>query len=162
MGAWVVSGRYARFMVVLVFVLSIFSAAFLVFAVQPLTGRLVLPLLGGSPAVWNTCLVFFQTVLLAGYAYAHYSTRVLGVRRQAVVHAAVVLLPVLLLPIGLPVWAAWGGVGGSGVVGEVGGGGGGGGWRLLGGLVVAGGGPVVVISSVGLDAALVRFELSAW
>jgi len=138
-------------MVVLVFVVSIFSAAFLVFAVQPLTGRLVLPLLGGSPAVWNTCLVFFQTVLLAGYAYAHFSTRVLGVRHQAMIHAVVVLVPVLLLPIGLPLWAAWGGgVGGvDGGGGGVGGAEGGGVWWLLGVLVVAVGGPVLVISSAG-------------
>ena len=52
--------------------------AFLVFSIQPLFARMALPLLGGAPAVWNTAMVFFQSALLAGYAYAHCLSRCLG------------------------------------------------------------------------------------
>src|SRR5689334_16181616 len=61
--------------------------------------RLILPRLGGAPSVWNTCLVFFQMALLAGYLYADVSVRRLGVRRQAVVHLLVLLVPLAFLPI---------------------------------------------------------------
>jgi hypothetical protein len=71
------------------------------FLVEPMIARMVLPLLGGAPAVWNTCLVFFQIMLLAGYAYAHGATRLLGVRRHIAVHAILLALPLLVLPIGL-------------------------------------------------------------
>ncbi|HUI05942.1 MAG TPA: fused MFS/spermidine synthase [Verrucomicrobiae bacterium] len=80
---------------------TIFAGAALLFVVQPMVGRMVLPLLGGSPAVWNTTMVFYQSVLLAGYAYAHFATKWLGWRRQAAVHVAVLLLPLLALPIGI-------------------------------------------------------------
>src|SRR5881227_213175 len=60
-------------------------------------GKTLLPLLGGTPAVWNTCMVFFQALLLAGYAYAHATTSWLGVRRQALLHLGVLLLPFLTL-----------------------------------------------------------------
>jgi hypothetical protein len=60
-------------------------------------GKLLLPMLGGTPAVWNTCMVFFQALLLAGYAYAHATTAWLGVRRQALLHLGVLLLPFLTL-----------------------------------------------------------------
>jgi hypothetical protein len=81
---------------------TIFFGAMLLFMVQPMVGRMVLPLLGGSPGVWNTAMVFYQTTLLAGYAYAHFSTRWLGVRRQAALHAVLLLLPLLALPIAIP------------------------------------------------------------
>ncbi len=68
-------------------------------------GRMALPLLGGAPAVWNTTLVFYQAVLLAGYAYAHVATAWLGARRQAVVHLGLMLLPLLSLPIAIPTGA---------------------------------------------------------
>lgn len=68
------------------FAITLFVGAALLFLVQPLVGKLLLPLVGGSPGVWNTCMVFFQAVLLAGYLYAHRSTGQLGVRRQALVH----------------------------------------------------------------------------
>jgi len=64
--------------------------------------KLILPLFGSTPAVWNASMLFFQTTLLAGYLYAHASTRRLGVRRQAAVHLGVVLVPLLVLPIGVP------------------------------------------------------------
>lgn len=79
-------------------VTSVFSSACLMFLVQPMVARLLLPAFGGSPAVWSTALVFFQAVLLAGYAYAHFSVRRLGLRRQMALHVGVVLLPLLLLP----------------------------------------------------------------
>src|SRR6476620_1774707 len=62
--------------------------------VQPMVGKLVLPLLGGSPAVWNACMVFFQALLLLGYLYADRLTRVKDVRKQWVIHTAVLALPV--------------------------------------------------------------------
>jgi hypothetical protein len=65
---------------------ALFASAVLLFTVQPLVGKLLLPHLGGSPAVWNTCLVFFQTALLGGYLYAHATVRLLGPRRQAGLH----------------------------------------------------------------------------
>jgi hypothetical protein len=83
------------------FGLTIFLSAALLFIVQPMIAKMVLPLLGGSPAVWNTCMVFFQAALLGGYAYAHWSTRALGIRRQAMVHCIVVLAPLAMLPIAI-------------------------------------------------------------
>ena len=53
------------------FGVTMFVSATLLFLVQPMVGKMVLPLLGGTPAVWNTCMVFFQALLLAGYYYAH-------------------------------------------------------------------------------------------
>jgi SAM-dependent methyltransferase len=84
------------------YTLTIFVGAALLFLVQPMVGRMVLPLLGGSPAVWNTAMVFYQAVLLSGYAYAHFATRRLAPRRQVLVHFIVLLLPLLVLPIGIP------------------------------------------------------------
>lgn len=75
--------------------------AFLLFAVEPLVARLILPLLGGTPAVWNTCMVFFQAVLLAGYAAAHGLSRHLSPRTQAVVYPWLLLPAFLVLPVGL-------------------------------------------------------------
>lgn len=79
-----------------------FVSAALLFVVQPMVGRMVLPRGGGSPQVWNTSLVFFQVALLGGYLYAHYSVRWLGVRTQAAAHVLVLILPLLVLPISLP------------------------------------------------------------
>src|ERR671914_870463 len=80
------------------FAAAIFAGATLVFLVQPMAARMVLPLFGGSQSVWTTSMVFFQAVLLAGYAYAHLSARLLW--RAPVVQAIVLLLPLLTLPIG--------------------------------------------------------------
>jgi len=60
---------------------------------------MVLPLYGGTPAVWNTCMVFFQTMLLLGYAYAHLSVKWLGPRRQAMAHTLLLFVPLAALPI---------------------------------------------------------------
>jgi hypothetical protein len=73
--------------------------ALLIFWVQPMFAKMVLPLLGGSPSVWTTCMLFFQAALLAGYAYGHAGIRVLGMRRHALIHGVLVWLPLLLLPI---------------------------------------------------------------
>jgi hypothetical protein len=81
----------------LLFALTLFISATLLFLVQPMIGKMLLPMLGGTPAVWNTCMVFFQALLLAGYAYAHATTGVLGVRRQALLHLGVLLVPFLTL-----------------------------------------------------------------
>ena len=85
----------------LLFAFTLLVSAALLFLVEPMFARMVLPRLGGSPAVWNTCLVFYQAVLLAGYVYAHLTSRWLGPRRQAVLHMLVLLLPWLVLPIAI-------------------------------------------------------------
>ena len=81
------------------YALTIFTGAFLLFQVQPLIGKYILPWFGGGPGVWTTCLLFFQTLLLGGYAYAHFSSRHLTPRRQAMVHGGLLLLSLALLPI---------------------------------------------------------------
>lgn len=81
------------------FAATLFVSALLLFWVQPLAGKMVLPLLGGAPAVWNTCLLFFQAALLAGYGYAHASTRWLSTRAQVVLHVALLLAAALALPV---------------------------------------------------------------
>ena len=68
------------------------------FLLQPLLARILLPAFGGSPAVWNTSMVFFQVLLLSGYAYAHESVRRFGIARQMLLHAAIVLGSVAMLP----------------------------------------------------------------
>lgn len=82
-----------------VYVASVFTGAFLMFLVQPMVARMVLPFLGGTPAVWNTAMVFFQAALLAGYAYAHLLTRSLPFRVQVPVHLALMAAAAMVLPI---------------------------------------------------------------
>jgi len=86
---------------VLLYVVTLFVSAVLLFAIQPMVGKMVLPLLGGTPAVWNTCMVFFQLMLLAGYAYAHASAAWLGGRRQALLHIVLLISALSILPINL-------------------------------------------------------------
>ena len=81
------------------FGLTIFWGAFLLFLVQPLIARFILPWFGGGPAVWTACMLFFQVMLLAGYAYAHASITWLRLRQQIIVHLALLLLAMLCLPI---------------------------------------------------------------
>jgi len=78
---------------------TIFLSAFLLFLVQPIFAKLILPWFGGSSAVWTTCLVFFQTALLFGYLYAHLLTRRWNAHRQAWVHCALLATALLLLPV---------------------------------------------------------------
>lgn len=84
--------------------LVIFVSAALLFAIQPMFAKLILPLLGGSPAVWNTCVVFYEVVLVFGYFYAHAISR-LGIRTQLVIHLTLVVAALIVLPIRLP--AGW-------------------------------------------------------
>ena len=83
------------------FMLAIFVSAALLFFVQPMFAKMVLPRLGGTPAVWSVAMVFFQTVLLAGYAYAHFLTRNLEGRQAVMIHIAVMLVSILFLPLGI-------------------------------------------------------------
>jgi hypothetical protein len=85
--------------VLLLYSVTMFAGATLLFVVQPMVGKMILPLLGGTPAVWSTCMVFFQAALLGGYAYAHASTAWLGVRRQMLLHLALLALPLAVLPL---------------------------------------------------------------
>lgn len=86
----------------LLFLITITLGSGLLFLVQPLCARMVLPLLGGAPAVWTACMLFFQAGLLAGYAYAHLLPQWLGDGRMKMVHALLLLFCLLLLPIHLP------------------------------------------------------------
>jgi spermidine synthase len=78
----------------LLFAVTLFVSASLLFMVQPMVGKLVLPLLGGSPAVWNACMVFFQALLLLGYLYADRLTRQESPRKQWYIHMCVLALPI--------------------------------------------------------------------
>ena len=82
-----------------VFASTIFLSAFLLFLVQPIIAKQILPWFGGSPAVWNTCMVFFQMLLLAGYAYSDWSIRKLSPRAQAILHCVLLAASVMVLPI---------------------------------------------------------------
>ncbi|MCD4749777.1 MAG: fused MFS/spermidine synthase [Thermoanaerobaculales bacterium] len=81
------------------YTLTILLSAALLFTVQPFMAKLLLPRLGGSPSVWNTCMVFFQATLLAGYTYTYLLTRRLSLRVQITVHGVVCLLPLSVLPL---------------------------------------------------------------
>src|SRR5205814_8878685 len=77
---------------------TLFVSALLMFWVQPLIAKLMLPLPGGAPAVWNSAMMFFQLVLLAGYGYAHLLTRAVPPSRQAWIHGALLVAAVTALP----------------------------------------------------------------
>ncbi len=83
----------------LAFSVAVFLSAALLFVVEPMFGKMVLPLLGGSPAVWTTCMLFFQGALLLGYLYAHLGPRWLGLRRHTFIHIGLLALCVAVLPI---------------------------------------------------------------
>jgi hypothetical protein len=80
---------------------AILTGAALVFQVQPIAGKLLLPSFGGGASVWTTCMFFFQTMLLAGYGYAHALTRLQNPRRQAALHAILLVISLLFLPVGV-------------------------------------------------------------
>lgn len=86
-------------LLVMLFATTIFTSAFLLFQVQPLISKFILPWFGGSPAVWSTCMLFFQVTLFAGYVYAHLTTQHLSPRWQAGLHIALLLAAAILLPI---------------------------------------------------------------
>src|SRR5262245_13479348 len=81
------------------YAITIFLGAFLLFQVQPLIGKYILPWFGGGPGVWTTCMLFFQVLLLGGYAYAHLVTKYLKTRKQIVLHTILILAALVTLPI---------------------------------------------------------------
>src|SRR4028119_645784 len=83
----------------LLFAATLFTSASLLFWVQPMVAKMLLPLLGGTPAVWNTCMLFFQAMLLAGYAYALAVSKYLSLRRQVGAQLLLLLLTALTFPI---------------------------------------------------------------
>ncbi|HAF40557.1 MAG TPA: hypothetical protein DCG90_02105 [Sphingobium sp.] len=85
------------------YVVTICAGSFLLFLVQPMIARMALPRLGGAPSVWNSAMLVYQALLLAGYAYAHWLGR-FGVRRQAMIHLGLFLVCAIFLPIGLAAW----------------------------------------------------------
>src|SRR5260221_5636823 len=84
------------------FAITLFVSAFLLFLVQPIMGKMILPKLGGTPQVWNTCMVFFQTALLVGYGYTHTVSTFLKVRAQVILHCLVLFIPLIFLLPNLP------------------------------------------------------------
>ncbi len=119
-----------------IYALTIFTSAFLLFLVQPLMAKQILPWFGGSAAVWTTCLVFFQFLLLVGYAYSDWTTRKLAPRRQVAVHIALLVLSLASLPI-IP-GAGWKPAGDEDPT-----------WRILGLLTVTIGLPYFLLSTTG-------------
>ena len=114
--------------------LTIFASAFLLFLLQPIIAKQILPWFGGSAAVWTTCLVFFQSALLLGYAYADFSVRRLTPRLQVKVHLALLIVSIAVLPI-IP-GAFWKPSGAENPI-----------WLILGMLVVTIGAPYFVLST---------------
>lgn len=98
--------RATNLILIGVFTGTIFLSALLLFSVQPMFAKMVLPLLGGSPSVWSVAMVFFQAVLLLGYGYAHVITRFLDPRRAVIVHLCVFAVALTALP--LSIAAGWG------------------------------------------------------
>src|SRR3954471_6720758 len=87
-----------------VYAAAIFLSAALLFAVQPMFTKMVLPRLGGTPSVWSVAMVFFQAMLLAGYAYEHVLTSYLPGKRAVLVHLGVMAAATLFLPLSIASW----------------------------------------------------------
>src|SRR5690349_3927517 len=120
----------------LIYALTIFTSAFLLFLVQPLMAKQILPWFGGSAAVWTTCMVFFQFALLAGYAYTDWTMRKLSARRQVTLHVVLLVASLAVLPI-IPD-ASWKPAGSEDPA-----------WRILGLLTVTIGLPYFLLSTTG-------------
>jgi len=120
----------------MLYAVTIFVSAFLLFQIEPLIAKMILPWFGGSAAVWTTCLLFFQVALLGGYLYAHWTTHGLAPRTQAAVHVALLAASLLLLPV-IPA-AAWKPAGGEDPI-----------LRILGLLGVTVGLPYFLLSTTG-------------
>lgn len=118
------------------YALTIFLSAFLLFQLQPLIGKHILPWFGGTPAVWTTCLLFFQLLLLGGYAYAHWLANLKSLTIQGIIHLSLLIITLFLLPI-IPV-ESWKPQGGENPV-----------LRILGLLTVTVGGPYFMLSTTG-------------
>ena len=124
-------------MLLVVFVAAMFLSSALLFLVEPMIAKMLLPLLGGTPSVWNTCLVFFQAMLLLGYLYAHATSRWMARRQQIGLHILLILSPLAwigLLPLHLP--GGWTPPGENSPV-----------WWVLGTLFVSVGLPFFILSS---------------
>ena len=87
---------------ILLFAITMFVSASLMFVLQPMFGKMLLPLLGGSPAAWNTCMVFYQTILFLGYLYAHYLSTSQSQNKQVLIHGLIILVSCIALPLALP------------------------------------------------------------
>ena len=89
------------------FAVTLFVSASLLFLVQPMVGKMILPRLGGTPAVWNTCMVFFQAVLLVGYGYTHSLSTWCTRRWQLIMQMAILLMPLafMVLPFSMGAWS---------------------------------------------------------
>ncbi len=120
----------------LLYALTIFTSAFLLFLVQPIMAKQVLPWFGGSAAVWTTCMVFFQFLLLFGYAYTDFTTRKMTPRNQLMLHAALLAVSLISLPI-IPD-ASWKPAGNEDPT-----------WRILGLLALTIGLPYFLLSTTG-------------
>jgi len=77
---------------------TLFLSAFLLFLSQPIIGKMLLPYLGGVASVWTTCVLFFQSMLLLGYVYAHFLTQIVDLKKQILTHALILIVPILFLP----------------------------------------------------------------
>ncbi len=90
-----------EFAPILLFASTLFISASLMFVLQPMFGKVLLPLLGGAPSVWNTCMVFYQSILFIGYLYAHILSTLQQHNRQILIHGSVILISFIALPIAL-------------------------------------------------------------
>jgi hypothetical protein len=89
----------------LLFATTVFLSAFLLFQIQPIIAKMILPWFGGSSSVWSVCMVFFQAELLLGYAYVHWLHEKLSAQRQVIVHIGLLALSILMLPVAAdPSW----------------------------------------------------------
>ena len=83
------------------FSITLFCSAMLMFCIQPLAGKWLLPIFGGTPQVWNTCMIFFQAILFVGYMYVHFAGRLLGLKGQAIFHGVLIVIAAVIFPISL-------------------------------------------------------------
>ncbi|UCE72411.1 MAG: hypothetical protein JSU99_03620, partial [Nitrospiraceae bacterium] len=118
------------------FIVTISLSAFLLFQIQPLLSKHILPWFGGSPAVWTTCLLFFQVVLLTGYGYAYWLASWNSRRKQMIVHMLLLAFTLLLIPV-FPneTWKPEGGESAT--------------WQVLGLLTMTVGGPYFLLATTG-------------
>src|SRR6476620_10724202 len=93
-------------LVLWLFTTAVLLSALLLFGVQPMFSRMVLPQLGGSPSVWSVAMVFFQSMLLAGYAYAHFLAGTQNRRLAVAMHLALLTGALLMLPLSIADWGA--------------------------------------------------------
>ncbi len=89
------------------YTLAVFVSALLLFSIQPHVGKALLPVMGGTPAVWNTCMLFFQAALLVGYGYTFVSSKFLGVRKQGIIHLVLLGAAFFFLPLTVMMSGDW-------------------------------------------------------